>query len=421
MAGSPRNVSNARRNPSFPALLILNSQFSIHLPPLVIIFLTVFIDLLGFGIIIPLLPFYAEHFGATAFMVGLLATSFSLMQFLFAPFWGRLSDRIGRRPVILIGLLGSAFSYALFALATSLPLLFVARSLAGIAGANIATAQAFIADTTTPENRARGMGLIGAAFGLGFVFGPAIGGFLSHWGYAMPAWFAAGLSLVNFCAALVLLPESRRPGDRDTRPGRLEVFRRALTRPHLPMVLIVYFLVLVAFSAFEATFALYAERRFGFTSVTIGYMFAWIGIVLAVVQGLLVGKVVGRVGERRLVPAAILLIGISLGLIAVAGNVPLLALFVGTLAMGMGFNGPSMLSAISQLADPRDHGSTLGLSQSLGSLARIVGPMWGGWVFDVLGIRVPMLMAASLMLAACLLSVTAFRAVSPRAPMEPVR
>jgi MFS transporter, DHA1 family, tetracycline resistance protein len=392
------------------------------LSPLVIVFLTVFIDLLGFGIIIPLLPFYAEHFGASAFLVGLLATSFSLMQFLFAPFWGRLSDRIGRRPVILIGLLGSAVSYALFALATSLPLLFIARSLAGIAGANIATAQAFIADSTTPDNRARGMGLIGAAFGLGFIFGPAIGGFLSHWGYATPAWFASGLSLVNFCAALVLLPESRRPGEiHDARPGRLQVFKRALTRPHLPMVLVVYFLVLVAFSAFEATFALYAERRFGFTSVTIGYMFAWIGVVLAVVQGMLVGKVVPRVGERRLVPAAILLIGVSLALIAASGSVPMLALSAGTLAIGMGFNSPSMLSAISQLADPRDHGSTLGLSQSLGSLARIVGPMWGGWVFDAFGIRVPMVAAAVLMLAACVLSIRAFRGVLPRASMEPAR
>ena len=197
--------------------------------PLLIIFITVFIDLLGFGIIIPLLPFYAEHFGASALIVGLLSSSFSLAQFLFAPFWGRLSDRIGRRPVILIGLLGSALSYAFFALATSLPMLFVARSLAGIAGANIPTAQAFIADTTTAETRARGMGLIGAAFGLGFIFGPAIGGFLSHWGYAAPAWFAAALSLANFVAAVFLLPESRPPHARDTsRPGRIEVIRRAV-------------------------------------------------------------------------------------------------------------------------------------------------------------------------------------------------
>ena len=352
--------------------------------PLLVIFVTVFIDLLGFGIIIPLLPFYAEHFGASALVVGLLSTSFSLMQFLFAPFWGRLSDRIGRRPVILIGLIGSALSYSLFALATSLPMLFVARCLAGIAGANIPTAQAFIADITTRENRARGMGMIGAAFGLGFIFGPAIGGFLSHWGYAAPAWFAAALSFANFVAALVLLPESRSATGEGARPGRLEAFKRALVRPHLPLVLLVYFLVLAAFSSFEATFALFSERQFGFTSTTIGYMFAWIGIVLATVQGALVGRVAKRVGEQRIVPVAIVTIAVGLVLIAASGSVPALALASGVLALGMGFNSPSMLSAISQLADPRDQGSTLGVSQSLGSLARIVGPAWGGWVFDQL-------------------------------------
>jgi multidrug resistance protein len=345
-------------------------------------------------------------------MVGLLSSSFSLAQFLFAPFWGRLSDRIGRRPVILMGLLGSALSYSFFALATSLPMLFVARTLAGIAGANIPTAQAFIADTTTPETRARGMGLIGAAFGLGFIFGPAIGGFLSHWGYAAPAWFAAAISLANFTAALFLLPESRPPDARDaSRPGRIEVLRRAVTRPNLPMVLVVYFLVLTSFASFEAVFALYSERRFGFTPATIGYMFAWVGLVLATVQGVLVGRVVKRVGERAVVPAAIFAMALALGLIPVAGSVPVLAAVAGLLALGMGFNSPSLLSAISQLADPRDQGSTLGVSQSLGSLARIIGPMWGGWVFDQFGIRFPFLTASALMLCACALGVVAFSRV----------
>ncbi len=209
--------------------------------PLVIIFVTVFIDLLGFGIIIPLLPFYAETFGASAVVVGLLATSFSLMQFLFAPVWGRLSDIFGRRPIILVGLMGSALSYLAFGLAASLPMLFGARILAGIAGANIPTAQAFIADSTTPENRAKGMGLVGAAFGLGFIFGPAIGGFLSHWGYSAPAFFAATLSLANFSAALFFLPESLPPEKRGAhaRPGRIAAFRRALSRPKLALVLTV--------------------------------------------------------------------------------------------------------------------------------------------------------------------------------------
>ena len=386
------------------------------MPPLVIIFVTVFIDLIGFGIIIPLLPFYAEHFGASALMVGLLSTSFSLMQFLFAPFWGRLSDRIGRRPVILIGLLGSAFSYALFALASSLPMLFVARSLAGVAGANIPTAQAFIADVTTPENRARGMGMVGAAFGLGFVFGPAIGGFLSRWGYAAPAWFAAALSLANFVAALAVRPESRPAHARDDarREGRLTVFRRALARPRMPLVLLVFFLVITSFSSFESMFALYSERRFGFTTVSIGYMFAWVGIVLATVQGGLVGLVVPRVGETRVVRVALLLIAAGLFAVPLSPSVPVLAGAVGLLSVGLGLNSPSMLSAISQLADPRDQGSTLGLSQSLGSLARIVGPMWGGWVFDAFGMRVPFFSACGMMLVAWVVSLVVFSRPIPR-------
>jgi len=384
--------------------------------PLVIIFFTVFIDLLGFGIIIPLLPFYAEHFGASALMVGLLSTSFSAAQFLFAPLWGRLSDRIGRRPVILIGLLGSGLSYALFAVATSLPLLFLARTLAGIAGANIPTAQAFIADVTTPEKRARGMGLIGAAFGLGFIFGPAIGGFLSHWGYSAPAWFAAVLSFANFAAALFLLPESRPAHEEPAeRLGRLEVFRRALLRPHLPQVLLVFFLVVTSFSSFESTFALYSERRFDFTPATIGYMFAWIGVVLSIVQGGLVGRVVPRLGENRVVPIALLVMAVALALIPASPSVPALAAVAGLLAVGMGFNSPSIMSSISQLADARDQGSTLGLSQSLGSLARIIGPMWGGFVFDQFGIGVPFVTAGGLMLVAWAVSLLAFRNFKPAA------
>ena len=379
--------------------------------PLVIIFVTVFIDLLGFGIIIPLLPFYAETFGASAMVVGLLATSFSLMQFIFAPIWGRLSDRWGRRPIILAGLLGSALSYLAFGLATSLPMLFAARILAGIAGANIPTAQAFIADSTTPQNRARGMGLVGAAFGLGFIFGPAIGGFLSAWGYQAPAFFAATLSLANFSAALFFLPESLPPERRGVsgRAGRIEAFRRAITRPRLPLVLLVSFLVMTSFASFESMFALFAEARFGFGATTIGYLFAWVGLVLAVVQGVLVGTLVPRIGEHRLVPAAILVMAVALAGHALAPTVPWLMAALGLLAMGMGFNSPSILAIVSRLADPADQGGTLGISQSLASLARILGPLWGGFVFDRFGPSMPLYTASALMLAACVLSVLVFR------------
>jgi multidrug resistance protein len=381
------------------------------LGPLAIIFVTVFIDLVGFGIIIPMLPFYAEAYGASALQIGLLATSFSLMQFLFAPVWGRLSDRFGRRPIILTGLLGSAVSYFAFGLADSLAMLFVARIVAGIAGANIPTAQAFIADSTTAENRAKGMGLIGAAFGLGFTLGPAIGGFLSQWGYHMPAFFAAALSMANFVAGWFLLPESLARDKRGARQraGRVAAFQTALARPALPLVLLMSFIVMMAFSAFESMFALFAGARFGYGATTIGYLFAWVGIVLALVQGVLVGRVVPRVGEHRLVPAAILLMALALAGHALAPNVPTLMAAMGLLAVGMGFNSPATLSMVSRLADPSDQGATLGVSQSLASLARIVGPVWGGLVFDWFGIAVPMLAASGLMLVACAISLVAVR------------
>jgi DHA1 family tetracycline resistance protein-like MFS transporter len=368
--------------------------------PLVVIFVTVFIDLLGFGIIIPLLPYYAESFGASALAVGMLGTSYSLMQFLFAPVWGRWSDRIGRRPIIIVGLLGSGVSYLMLAYADSLALVFAARVLGGIAGANVPTAQAYIADVTTPENRARGMGMIGAAFGLGFIFGPAIGGALSRWGAATPMFFAAALSFANVVAAWLLLPESR-PGRRD-RPatGRLELVKHALGRPELALLLSLFFIVTSAFSGFEATFALYAERRFGFTAQSIGYVFAFIGVVLSIVQGALVGRAVKRFGERRVVPFAVAAIGLGLALVPAAGSVPALLAVLGLLSAGMGFNGPSLTAMISKLADADEQGGMLGLAQSLSALGRIVGPAWGGFLFDRYGIAVPYFSAGAIMAVA---------------------
>jgi MFS transporter, DHA1 family, tetracycline resistance protein len=388
-------------------------------PPLVILFFTVFIDLLGFGIIIPLLPFYAERFGGSAETVALLAASFSLMQFIFMPIWGRLSDRVGRRPILLLGLFGSFGSYLLFGLAGSLPLLFASRLFAGIAGATVSTAQAFIADTTTRENRAKGMGVLGAAFGLGFIFGPAIGGFLSRWGHAVPPFFAATLAILNFGAAWFLLPESRPahvPATARAAHSRLEALRKALTRPTLPVLFAVYFLVVAAFSGFETTFALFSQKRFGFNEETIGYLFAYVGVVLAVVQGGLVGRVVKSVSERRLVPVAIAVLACGLALIPLSYSLPMLFLANGVLAVGMGFNSPSLVSLISQGSDPEDQGGVLGVSQSLASLARILGPAWGGYLYDRYGAATPYASSAAVMVLAALVAAVGLR--SRPAPAE---
>jgi len=388
----------------------------VKLPPLIIVFVTVFIDLLGFGIIIPLLPFYAETFGATAFTVGLLATSFSLMQFVFAPIWGRVSDRIGRRPIILIGLLGSCLAYLGFGLANTLVALFAARIFAGIAGANIPTAQAVVADLTTPENRAKGMGMIGAAFGLGFIFGPAIGGFLSRYGYSVPAFFASGLSLANFAAAWFLLPETLKPEHRAVeRVGRLDALRAAVARPHLPLLLVIGFLVVGAFSSFEATFALFAERTYAFHASTIGYVFAFVGIILVIVQGFLVGKVVKRIGEHHIVPASLALVAIGLLMIPATRSVAALLVANGVMAVGMGFNNPALMSLVSRYSAAEDQGGVMGLTQSLNSLARIVGPMWGGFAFDHLGVGMPYISGAVVMGVAAALSIHALW----RAQMSP--
>ena len=377
--------------------------------PLAIIFVTVFIDLLGFGIIIPLLPFYAESFGASVFAIGLLGTSYSLMQFLFSPIWGRWSDRIGRKPIILLGLMGSCLSYLTMALATSLALLFVARIVGGVAGANISTAQAYIADVTTPENRARGMGLVGAAFGLGFIFGPAIGGVLGRISPETPMWCASMLCLANFIAAWMFLPESRQAQHRTTGLTRSDALKRALLKPQLVILLALYFIVTAAFSGFEVTFALFSESRFGFTTSSIGFLFAFIGLILALVQGVLVGRVVGRVGEARLISGAIFGIAVGLGLVAIAWNVPALLVALAVLAAGMGFNGPSLSSMVSRLSDPADQGGILGLAASIASLGRVVGPAWGGYLYDTYGMTTPYLTAAAMMLFAFVVSVLGLR------------
>lgn len=387
--------------------------------PLVIIFVTVFIDLLGFGIIIPLLPFYAESFGASALTIGLLGTSFSLMQFLFSPVWGRWSDRIGRKPIILVGLMGSCLSYFVLALAGSIWTVFAARLLGGIAGANIPTAQAYIADITTQENRAKGMGMVGAAFGLGFIFGPAIGGVLSHFSPQTPMWFASALCLANFVAAWVLLPESRRASDTTKGLGRLEAFRHAMTKPTLVLLLVLYFLVTLAFSGFEATFALFSEATFGFKAATIGFVFAFIGVVLSIVQGMLVGRVVKRVGERRLIPLAMLAIAVGIGLLPFVGSITTLLVALGILATGMGFNSPALSSMVSRIADPNDQGGILGLASSLASLGRVVGPAWGGYLYDAYGNRTPYLSAATLMIIATIVAFVGLQSREAHAGGDP--
>lgn len=383
--------------------------------PLAVIFTTVFIDLIGFGIVLPLMPFYAETFGATGIHVGLLLTSYSLMQFLFAPVWGKISDRVGRRPIILLGLLGSSASYFVFATAHSLAMLYISRLLAGVAGANISTAQAYIADSTTPENRVKGMGLIGAAFGLGFIFGPAIGGALSRFGYSTPGLFAAGLSFLNFLVACFVLPESLKKGAGKSHAEvtrerfRWHNYAQTLAHPYVALLLAIFFTSVMSFASMEATFALFVERQFHYTATDTGYLFAYVGVVATIIQGGLIGKLVKRFGEPRLIMAGSLLMSFGLVLLAYVLNAIELIAALSVLACGSAISTPSVQGLISRLSDPDKQGGVLGVAQSFASLARILGPVLGGVIFDRWGFQAAFVAAGSCMLVAFILSLQQLR------------
>jgi len=351
--------------------------------PLLVIFITIFIDLVGFGIVIPVLPFYAEgtKFGATPREVGLLFASYSFMQLIFAPVLGRLSDKYGRRPILLISLLGTSLGFLILGFATTLWMLFLGRIIDGISGGNISTAQAYIADVTTKEDRAKGMGLIGAAFGLGFVFGPAIGGVLSRWGINVPFLFAGTLAFANAILLYFTLPETVTP-DHPARTsaasgrgwGQLIV---SLKNPRLGFVMTIYFLSIVAFSIMTAVFSLFMMFRLGYDAFHNGWVFAYVGVISAIIQGGLIGKLVKRFGEPALAVTGGLLFSASLFVVPFIG--PAIGL-IGILstgavtAIGQALSGPSLSSLASKSAGAGEQGGVLGAMQSVASLARAAGP-----------------------------------------------
>ncbi|HEV8324438.1 MAG TPA: MFS transporter [Myxococcota bacterium] len=386
--------------------------------PHAVLFLTVLLDLVGFGIILPLLPFYAVQLGGSSGLkVGLLGASYSLTQFIFAPVWGRLSDRIGRRPVLLVSVAGNAVAMAFYGLSASYWALLVARSFAGACAANVGAAQAYMADVTTPENRARGMGLIGAAFGLGFVLGPMLGGLLSHWAgtpghpnYAAPGFAAAALGAVNFLLALGLLPESlppeRRTGARRARFGLARALE-VLSRRGTGVPIWIFFLSVMGFAGMEATYALFTALRFGYTGVQNGYLFCYIGLIIVIIQGTLIGRLVRRLGEKRLVLAGLACLTAAMLTLPASAKLGVLLVASGLFALGNGLKNPSLSAIVSQQAGAVEQGGVLGISQGMGSLARVFGPILGGWMWDLHKPWAPylaggVLMAGGLVLAAAL-------------------
>lgn len=370
---------------------------------LLVVFLTVFIDLLGFGLVLPLLPIYAQHIDVDATKLAVLMASFSAMQFVFAPLWGRLSDRIGRRPVIMIGLIGSVVFYLLFSVATirmSMPLLMVSRFGAGIAGATISTAQAYIADTTTLENRSKGMALIGMAFGLGFTFGPLIGYLAVPTGEGdpgpMPGYVASALSAVALLLAWFKLPESlnRNSVPAGKNPFDLAAWKKALSIPSITPLLSASFICVFSFANFETTLSLLLggretgtmESLFQFTHGEVCLTFAYIGFVLALVQGGVVRRMAGRVADASLAKfgAAAEIAGFGLMLFAIkAVSMALLFASLTIVVTGFAFLTPSLNALISRRTAPENQGRVLGVGQSVSSMARIVGS----------GVGIPMLAA----------------------------
>lgn len=352
--------------------------------PLIVILTTVFIDLVGFGIVIPVLPFYAEgtKFNATPRMVGLLFASYSIMQLIFSPILGGLSDKYGRRPVLLISIIGTGIGFLVIGFAQTLPMLFAGRILDGITGGNISTAQAYVADVTTKENRAMGMGLIGAAFGVGFIFGPAIGGILSHWGIQVPFLFAAGLCFANALLLYFKLPETvtpQRPAKNRAARGRgfTQLFA-SLKQPRLGFVLTIYFLFVVSFSIMTTSFSLYTMFRFGYDARHTGYLFAYVGIIAVIIQGGLIGRLVKRFGELPLVIVGALCFAISLFAVPfvgpAAGGLGALLVGGGVFSMGNSLATPALTSLASKSAEAEEQGTVLGVTQSVASLARAIGP-----------------------------------------------
>jgi len=369
-----------------------------------ILFFIVFIDLLGFGIIIPQLPFYGVHFGASPAAVTLLMSCYSLAQFFMSPVLGRLSDRIGRRPVLLVSMICSCLAYLWLGFASALWMLFAARLLAGAGAGNIAAAQAYITDITSSEARAKGMGMIGAAFGLGFTIGPWVGGVVAGsdptpQDLQRPAFLAAGLSAVAFLLVIALLKESLpRTGAPTARASRWELARTSMGRPMLRLLILLFFAITAAFAGMETTFALWTKDAFGWGPEQVGWLFFFVGCVLIVVQGVLIGPLSRWLGEARLVLIGSAAIALGLGAITLAHGLAVLLFASACLALGMGLLNPSINSLISRQAAIEERGGIMGVAQSGASLARVVGPVVAGPLFELLGRNAPYYAGAMVML-----------------------
>jgi len=364
-----------------------------------VIFLTVLIDLIGFGIVLPILPYYAQRFGAHGMGYGALVFVFSAMQFLATALLGRVSDRVGRRPILLATMLINAAGYVLFAFAPSYWVLFVARVISGLASGNISAAQAYVADITPPAERARGMGTIGAAFGIGFVLGPMIGGLADHYfGHLAPGLIAAGLSIANFFSASAILRESLGHEHRTVRPlfdfGHMA---EALGRPQLRPLMLVWLLAPFAFAGYTVALPLYATRAFGWSGRDLGWLFVEIGVIAAVIQGFAFGRIERRTGARALLIFGLFGMAVSIAALPYTGSSLAVYAWTVPLAFANSLFAPAASGLVSIYADPTEQGTILGAAQAFAALGRSFGPLAVGWAYDGLGQQAAFLLAGAVM------------------------
>jgi MFS transporter, DHA1 family, tetracycline resistance protein len=389
-------------------------------PRLLTIFVIVFVDLLGFSLILPLLPYYAEEYGATPVIVGLLVASYAAAQLIGAPLLGRLSDRYGRRPILLVSVFGTFIGFLLLGLADPIgrsisawaapqaanliivAILFISRILDGVTGGNISVAQAYITDITDEQNRAKSLGLIGAAFGLGFIIGPAVGGTLSQWSYSLPAFVAAGVAFLNLLGIFFFLPESLTPegiqaaAQRRRAPLTLKALFQALQRPKVGPLLHVRFFYGLAFATFQTMFALFSQK-IGLASQTTGYLLAYVGVLSVIVQGGLIGPLTRRFRENWLIITGLWLMSAGLLAWAFTASLWLLVVVLLPVAFSGGVLNTVIQSAISKSVSREEVGGMLGLAASLEAISRVIAPTMGGFLLQNLGIWAPGVFSAILM------------------------
>ncbi|HQR87985.1 MAG: MFS transporter [Caulobacter sp. 32-67-35] len=356
---------------------------------LYVLLLVVFINLVGFGLVIPLLPFYAQSLKAEPWQITALFSAYSLGQFFAEPFWGRLSDRIGRRPVLIVTILANTLSYVALAFAPTIWIAFAIRLIGGFGSGNISTIQGYMADVTPPEQRAARMGLLGAAFGAGFVIGPALGGLLAHpeagrLGFQIPLFVAAGLAALASLGVFLFVVESRSPSAPDAlRPHRREALQAAMAHPVLSRVLLVTLVSTAAFAGMESVFGLWTHARFDWGPREVGLCFAVIGVIASIGQGAVTGRLARRFGEPRVLTAGLSIIAFSLALTPFAPSGAAVPLFVGLTAFGQSLVFPCVAALISRATPPDQQGAMLGLNMAAGSLARMAGPLLAGPLFGL--------------------------------------